>query len=63
VKAEEFAHQIHIRAPGEIDFLNAVEGIEFRGERFGKRLDARAAGVNQRAVNVEQYESHHAPGI
>ena len=27
----------------------------------GKRLDARAAGVNERAVNVEQYELHHAP--
>ena len=63
VQAEKFAHEIHVRPPGEIDFFNAVVGVEFRGERFGKRLDARAAGVDERAVNVEQYESHHAPEV
>ena len=27
VETEKFAHQIHIRAPGEIDFFNAVQAL------------------------------------
>ena len=53
VEAEEFAHEIHIRPPGKIDFFHAVEGVEFGREGPGKRFNARAAGVNERAVNVE----------
>lgn len=60
VEAEKFAHQIHIRPPGKIDFFDAVEGVKFGREGPGKRFNAGATGVNERAVNVEQYESHHA---
>jgi len=36
--------------------------VEFRGERFRKRFYTHSAGMDERAVNVEQNESHHAPG-
>jgi hypothetical protein len=34
--------------------------VKLGGERFGKRLCARAAGVNQGAVNIEENEPNHA---
>jgi len=50
---EKLAHQAHIRAPGEFHLFQPVVQVEFRGEGFAKRLGARTAGVNQRAVNIE----------
>jgi hypothetical protein len=34
--------------------------VKFRGKRFGECLGARAAGVDERSVNVEQNETNHA---
>jgi hypothetical protein len=57
---KKFAHQAHVGAAGELHFFRPVMEIEFRGKSFGERLRARAAGVHQRAVNVEQNEPNHA---
>jgi hypothetical protein len=59
VKAEKFADKIHIGAPGEPDFINAVAHVELRGEGFGEGLRTGAARVNERAVNIKQNQSHH----
>lgn len=61
VQAKEFADEVDIGAPGELDPLDSVGQVEFRGEDAGKSLDAGAARVDQRAVNVEENQSHHAP--
>jgi hypothetical protein len=37
--------------------------LEFRGERLGERLRASVARVDERAVNVEQNQFHHAHKI
>lgn len=59
VQPEKLPHQAHIRAPGELHFLRAVKDAELSRECFGKRLDARAAGVNEGAINVEKDEFDH----
>ena len=60
---EEFTHQIHIRPPGKADFFNTIKCVELCGERLRKRLNTGAAGVNERAVNVEQNQFYHAVTI
>ena len=53
VKPEKFADEIHVGAPGELDFFDAVGRVELGGKGFGKSLRSGAARVNERAVNVE----------
>ena len=60
---EELAHEADIRAPGKPHFFGAVMQVEFRGERSGKRRRARATGVDERAINVEQNQFYHARKI
>ena len=60
VLPEKFAHQAHVGATGKLHFLRAVRDAEFRRKRFGKRLDAGAARVDERAVNVEENEFDHS---
>ena len=60
VDAEQFAHEAHVRAPGKTDHVNAGVRIERRRERPRKGVSARAAGVDERAVNVEQNQFYHA---
>jgi len=60
VDAEKFAHEAHVRAPGELHLFRTVMEVELRGEGFGERPRARAAGVDQRAVNVKENEPDHA---
>ena len=62
VKSEKFPDEIHIRAPGKIDFLDTVRCIELGCERFCEGSYAGMTRVNERAVDVEQNESHHASG-
>jgi hypothetical protein len=61
MKTKKFAHETHIGAAGEMDFFDAIRGVEFRGKRFRKRFYARTTSMDECAVNVEQNESHHAP--
>jgi hypothetical protein len=62
MKAEQLAHEAHIGAAWKIDLFDAVMSVEFRGKRFRKRFYTRTAGMDERAVDVEQNEPHHAPG-
>ena len=62
VEAEELAHEADIGAPGELQPLEPVHGIELGGKRLGKSLHPRAARVDQRAVNIKENQPHHAPG-
>lgn len=50
---EKFADEADVGASGKFYFFRTVMEIEFRRERFGKRLRAGVAGVNERAVNIE----------
>ena len=59
-KGEHLAHERNIRATGEAHLLDAFMHAKDRGEGAGKRLDARAACADERAVNVEQNQSNHA---
>ena len=63
VDAEKFADEADVGAAGELHFFRAVMQLEFRGKRFGKRLRAGVARVDERAVNVEQNQFHHARKI
>jgi hypothetical protein len=60
VNFKKFPHQAHVRATGKLHVFRPVMEIEFRGKSFGERLRARAARVDERAVNVEQNEPDHA---
>lgn len=61
VDAEKLTDKAHVRAPGELHLFRAVMQVELRGERPRERFRARAARMHQRAVNVEQNQSNHAP--
>ena len=50
------------RCGRRIQALEPVRGVELGGEDLGKSLHARAARVDQRAVNVEENQADHAPG-
>jgi hypothetical protein len=63
VVAEKFADETHVGAPGEPDFINAVAHFELRGEGFGESLRTGASRVNERAVNIKQNQSYHAPTL
>ena len=62
VDAEKFADQAHVRAPGEFHFFRSVVEMKMLGKRLGERRRARAAGVDERAVNVEKNQPNHACG-
>lgn len=53
MNAKKFTRQTHVRAAGETDFFDAVVRVERRRQRPRKGIFARAAGIHQRAVNVE----------
>lgn len=59
IEPEKFAHQTDIRAAGELHFLCAVWNAELQREHLCKCLDACAARVNERAINVEEDEFDH----
>jgi len=63
VHLEKFADEAHVGAPGELHFFRAVVQVEFRGERFFESLRSGMACVDERAVNVEQNQFHHARKI
>ena len=63
VDAEEFADQADVGTAGEFYFFGAVMQLEFRGKGLGESLRAGVAGVDERAVNVEQNQFHHAQKI
>ena len=50
---EKFANKADVGAAGKLQFLKTVMGVEYRLEDFGKSLDAGAAGVHQRPVDIE----------
>ena len=58
--AEEFADQTGVRPPSELQAFEPVHRIEFRRKYFGKSLYSGAAGMDQRAVNIKQDQTHHA---
>ena len=60
VDFEKFADKAHVGAPGEFYLFGAVMQVEFRRESFFESLRAGVTRVNERAVNVEQNEPHHA---
>jgi hypothetical protein len=59
VDAEKFAHEADIGAAGELHFFRAVMQVELFREGFCERRRARAAGEDERAINVEQNEPGH----
>ena len=59
VQPKEFADEADIGASGEFHPLDAVTRAELGGEHLRKRPDARASGVDERAINVEENESNH----
>lgn len=59
MNTEKLANQVYICPASKADFLDTIQRIEFRGERPGKGLDAGTAGMNERAIDVEQYKLHH----
>jgi hypothetical protein len=60
MNAEQFARKTDIGASGKADFFDAVVRVECRRERSRKSISSGAAGVDQRAVNVNQNKSNHA---
>ena len=60
VMREQFADQSGVRAPGEGEMLGAIGNLELHRERAPERAHAGPAGLNQRAIDVEQDEFDHA---
>ena len=59
MKPEELPHQADIRSSGKFKFFEAIRSVEFRSEYLGEGAHPRAAGANQRAINVEQDQPNH----
>src|SRR6267378_5493594 len=53
MKTEKLANEPHISAPSKLQTLETVHGIELGGKDFRERLHPRAAGADQRPVDVE----------
>jgi hypothetical protein len=53
LKSEKLAHQRDVGPPGEFEPIGAVGDAEFAGKSAGERLDAHAARVKKRAINVK----------
>src|SRR5664280_434339 len=59
MELEKLAHHAQVGAPGKFEAFKAVHCPEFLREDFGKGRDARAPGVDERAVNIKQNEPNH----
>ena len=60
VDAEKFADEADIGAPGKLHLLRSVMEVELLGKSLRERRRARAARVNERAVDVEENKPNHA---
>src|SRR6478736_9147039 len=59
IQAKKFTHQSDIRAASEFHPLCTVGNTKLRCEYLRERLDARATGVDERAIDVEEDEFDH----
>src|SRR5439155_9388576 len=63
VLQKKLTRQACIGAAGEFQPFGTVGDVELRGKRAAKRLHSRAAGLDQRAVDVEENQANHRKGL
>src|SRR2546423_15342067 len=56
---KEIAHDCRVGAAGEIKVFGGVRDVKFEFANFGECFFARAAGLDERAVDIEEDEADH----